>query len=51
MIIAILGMLLIVKPEFSSSMIPSLAGLFSGILQQQHIHVFEHLVQEKHHIL
>ncbi len=31
MIIAILGMLLIVKPEFSSSMIPSLAGLFSGI--------------------
>ncbi len=51
MIIAILGMLLIVKPEFSSSMIPSLAGLFSGILQHQHIHVFEHLVQEKHHIL
>ena len=31
MIIAILGMFLIVKPEFSSSMIPSLAGLFSGI--------------------
>ncbi|HCW8477687.1 TPA: DMT family transporter [Staphylococcus aureus] len=31
MIIAILGMLLIVKPEFSSSMIPSLVGLFSGI--------------------
>lgn len=31
MIIAILGMLLIVKPEFSSSMIPSLTGLFSGI--------------------
>ncbi|MFF5513182.1 DMT family transporter [Staphylococcus capitis] len=31
MIIAILGMLLIVKPEFSSSVIPSIAGLFSGI--------------------
>lgn len=31
MIVAIVGMLLIVKPEFSSSMIPSLAGLFSGI--------------------
>lgn len=31
MIIAILGMLLIVKPEFSSSVIPSIAGLLSGI--------------------
>ena len=31
MIIAIMGMLLIVKPEFSSEMLPSLAGLFSGI--------------------
>nr|WP_276515432.1 DMT family transporter [Staphylococcus lugdunensis] len=31
MIIAIMGMLLIVKPEFSSTMLPSLAGLFSGI--------------------
>ena len=31
MIIAIMGMLLIVKPEFSSAMLPSLAGLFSGI--------------------
>ena len=33
MIIAIIGMLLIVKPEFSSSVIPSIAGLLSGILQ------------------
>ncbi len=31
MVVAILGMLLIVKPEFSSSIIPSLIGLFSGI--------------------
>lgn len=31
MVVAILGMLLIVKPEFSSSIIPSLVGLFSGI--------------------
>ena len=31
MIIAIIGMLLIVKPEFSSSVIPSIAGLLSGI--------------------
>ncbi|MBO1198786.1 DMT family transporter [Staphylococcus simiae] len=31
MLIAIIGMLLIVKPEFSSSMIPSLIGLLSGI--------------------
>ena len=31
MIVAILGMLFIVKPEFSSTMITSLAGLFSGI--------------------
>ena len=31
MIIAIMGMLLIVKPEFSSAMLLSLAGLFSGI--------------------
>ena len=31
MIVAILGMLFIVKPEFSSTMI-TLAGLFSGIL-------------------
>ncbi|WEE08087.1 DMT family transporter [Staphylococcus epidermidis] len=31
MIIAILGMLLIVKPEFSSSVIPSIAGLLSVI--------------------
>ena len=30
MIVAILGMLFIVKPEFSSTMI-TLAGLFSGI--------------------
>ncbi|MGX0306967.1 drug/metabolite transporter (DMT)-like permease [Staphylococcus warneri] len=31
MIVAILGMLLIVKPEFSSSFIPALIGLLSGI--------------------
>ncbi|EKU48537.1 DMT family transporter [Staphylococcus massiliensis] len=31
MIIAILGMLLIVKPEFSSSVIPAIGGLLSGI--------------------
>lgn len=31
MLIAILGMLFIVKPEFSSTMFSSLAGLFSGI--------------------
>ncbi|RIO41965.1 DMT family transporter [Staphylococcus pasteuri] len=31
MVVAILGILLIVKPEFSSSIIPSLIGLFSGI--------------------
>ncbi|RNM18811.1 DMT family transporter [Staphylococcus pasteuri] len=31
MVVAILGMLLIVKPKFSSSIIPSLVGLFSGI--------------------
>ena len=31
MIVAILGMLFIVKPEFSSTMITSLVGLFSGI--------------------
>lgn len=30
-VVAILGMLLIVKPKFSSSIIPSLVGLFSGI--------------------
>ena len=42
MIIAILGMLLIVKPEFSSSVIPSIAGLLSGILQHLPIHVLEH---------
>ena len=31
MLIAIFGMLFIVKPEFSSTMFSSLAGLFSGI--------------------
>ncbi|MGV3243413.1 DMT family transporter [Staphylococcus sp. 11261D007BR] len=31
MIVAILGMLLIVKPEFSSDVIPAIIGLFSGI--------------------
>src|SRR5699024_6817715 len=31
MIVAIFGMLFVVKPEFSSSMIPSIGGLFSGI--------------------
>ncbi|MEX2948804.1 DMT family transporter [Staphylococcus warneri] len=31
MVVAILGMLLIVKPEFSSSFIPALIGLLSGI--------------------
>ncbi|MCE5131416.1 DMT family transporter [Staphylococcus saprophyticus] len=31
MVIAIFGMLFVVKPEFSSSMIPSIGGLFSGI--------------------
>lgn len=31
MIVAILGMLLIVKPEFSSSFIPAFIGLLSGI--------------------
>lgn len=42
MIIAIIGMLLIVKPEFSSSVIPSIAGLLSGILQLLPTHVLEH---------
>ena len=42
MIVAILGMLFIVKPEFSSTMITSLAGLFSGILLPLHTHVFVH---------
>ena len=31
MVIAIFGMLFVVKPEFSSSMIPAIGGLFSGI--------------------
>ncbi|BBK28860.1 DMT family transporter [Staphylococcus arlettae] len=31
MIVAIVGMLFVVKPEFSSAMIPALGGLFSGI--------------------
>ncbi|MGJ5714593.1 DMT family transporter [Staphylococcus equorum] len=31
MIVAIFGMLFVVKPEFSSTMIPALGGLFSGI--------------------
>src|SRR5699024_12703184 len=31
MIVAIFGMLFVVKPEFSSSMIPAIGGLFSGI--------------------
>lgn len=31
MVIAIFGMLFVVKPEFSSSMIPVIGGLFSGI--------------------
>ena len=31
MIVAILGMLFVVKPEFSSSVIPAIGGLFSGI--------------------
>ena len=42
MIIAIIGMLLIVKPEFSSSVIPSIAGLLSGILQLLPTYVLEH---------
>ena len=42
MIVAILGMLFIVKPEFSSTMITSLAGLFSGIFAPLHTHVFVH---------
>ena len=48
MIIAILGMLLIVKPEFSSSVIPSIAGLFSGIFAASaYYYVFVHLVHVK----
>jgi drug/metabolite transporter (DMT)-like permease len=31
MIVAIFGMLFVVKPEFSSSVIPAIGGLFSGI--------------------
>ena len=46
MIIAILGMLLIVKPEFSSSVIPSIAGLFSGIFAAS-AYMFVHLVHVK----
>ena len=42
MIVAILGMLFIVKPEFSSTMITSLVGLFSGIFLPLHTHVFVH---------
>ena len=42
MLIAIFGMLFIVKPEFSSTMFSSLAGLFSGIFAHLHILVYEH---------
>lgn len=49
MIIAILGMLLIVKPEFSSSMIPSLAGLFSGIFAASAYTCVRALSTREHH--
>ena len=42
MLIAIFGMLFIVKPEFSSTMFSSLAGLFSVSSLHLHILVYEH---------
>ena len=42
MIVAILGMLFIVKPEFSSTMITSLVDYFLVFLLPLHTHVFVH---------
>lgn len=51
MIVAILGMLFIVKPEFSSTMITSLAGLFSGIFAASAYTCVRALSTREDHIL